>query len=764
MAGRAASGIITRYAGIQVQTSSLGTNIPVGWGTFRCRCNLVDYLDFKSQSQKAAAGKGGSNTTGYTYSATIILAVCEGPIDNITQVWANGKQYVHGSNGSGAADTGTLSATAQLDLSFSHGTIGQTPWSYLVSHHPDHAIGYSGLVIVFDNNYPLDTSASTPNHSFEVVRTTGFAVGGGYTGPDADPSLIVTDFFQNTRTGVPGWGAGLLDATSLAQYQAYCLAAGLLLSPVIDQQRSASDFLTEVLKATNATVVWSEGVLKFIPYGDTALSGNGKTFTPNLTPVYLLNDDSFVVQNAGEAPLKVDIQDQSDAYNVIQLEYLDRRNQYNMAIALASDAANVAQFGLRRKDPDTVHVICTPEVAAVSAQLYLQRTLYIRAQYKFALSWAFALLEPGDIVELTDAGLGLSAYPVRIIQIDEDEKGVLSLTCEDLLVGVSHAPLYAMATAAGTQTNTNVAAPPVEGAVGPIIFNPPAALTTSGVEMWAAVAGSGPNWGGANVWVSFDGTNYEMVGQAAAPARYGILTANFAAGADPDVTDTCSVDLSASGGVLTSAADAVADTSGTLCLVDNELISFSTATLTGPDAYNLTTYIRRGALNTAIAAHASGAKFVRVDQAIFQFPYLATQAGQTVSIKFQSFNPWGNGVEDLSTCVAYAATPIPAGARAPGGAAWTASGTTISNGGVSAPAILITGRSDNPSASAIEFFYRQSGTSAWLSAGTTSNSATQFLIASIATGQTYDVAVAYVVGGILGALQIITSGGTTTGG
>src|SRR5258708_38429738 len=64
-----------------------------------------------------------------------------------------------------------------------------------------------------------------------------FAVGGGYAGPDIDPSLMIADFFQNTRTGVPGWPAGLLDASSLAQYQAYCLASGLLLSPVIDQQR-----------------------------------------------------------------------------------------------------------------------------------------------------------------------------------------------------------------------------------------------------------------------------------------------------------------------------------------------------------------------------------------------------------------------------------------------------------------------------------------------------------------------------------------------
>src|ERR1700722_459270 len=198
MAGRTASNVITRYSGIQVQTSSLGLQIPVGWGVFRCNCNLVDYLDFISKAQKAASGKGGATTTGYSYTATIILAIIEGVIDAITQVWVDGKQYAYGSNGSGVPNTGngSTSAAAQVGLSIATGAIGQAVWSYLTSAHPTHAIGYSGLAIAYAENYALDSSASTPNHSFEVVRQTSFAVGGGYAGPDVDPSLMVTDFFQ----------------------------------------------------------------------------------------------------------------------------------------------------------------------------------------------------------------------------------------------------------------------------------------------------------------------------------------------------------------------------------------------------------------------------------------------------------------------------------------------------------------------------------------------------------------------------------------
>jgi len=740
MAGRSASSTITRYAGIQVQTSALGLNVPVGWGTFRCKCNLVDYLDFKSKSQTAAASKGGT-TTGYSYSATVILALCEGPIDSVSTIYVDGKVYTN------AAKT----ALAQANLNLNTGAIGQPVWSYLTSNHAAHAIGYSGLTIAYQSNYALDSGAQTPNHSFEVVRTASFGVAGT---PDADPSLVVTDFFTNVRYGVPSWASGLLG--DLTQYQDYCLAAGLLVSPVIDSQRSASDFLTELLKATNSTCVWSEGLLKFLPYGDTALTGNGRTYAPNNTPVYSLNDDDYIPQAAGDDPLTIDIEDQSDAYNVVQLEYLDRTNEYNMAIALASDAANVAQYGMRRKDPDTVHCIATPTVAALSAQLFLQRTLYIRSQFKFTLGWQFALLEPGDILELTDTALGLNACPVRIVQIDDDEDACRAIIAEDFPVGVSHAPLYTMQTGAAVSRDTNIdpggveanlllwsgdisqssawglsdatissgtqsdqygfstahAIIPTSGLNGahqviqavsssylfagvsytfgaclqagahhiaelrcgdgdgdgwnvvfdlsagvvlnvyetsgtypgnvtligygveptlvsgiwqcfitvqatalpagllnwfvyadddsadntwtgdgsnaiwvsqaqlrqgvalgvyaattttpaaPIVFNPPAALNDGGSTMFAAVAG-GPNWGGCNVWISIDGTDFNEIGTITSPARYGLLTASFPPHADPDTADTLSVDLGWSGGALAGASQASVDNGAT---------------------------------------------------------------------------------------------------------------------------------------------------------------------------------------------------------
>ena len=64
----------------------------------------------------------------------------------------------------------------------------------------------------------------------------------------------------------------------------------------------------------------------------------------------------------------------------------------------------------------------------------------------------------------------------------------------------------------------------------PVIFEPNATLTGGVAQVWIAASGgtagvADPNWGGCNVWISADGTNYSMVGTIEGPARMGVLSA-----------------------------------------------------------------------------------------------------------------------------------------------------------------------------------------------------------------------------------------------
>jgi hypothetical protein len=630
---------------MSVQSSSLGLPITLGWGRGRAKCNLGDYVAFKATAHTTttSAGKGlggGSKDTTYTYTASIIMHICEGPILGIRTVYRDTSVFTDGAT----------TALAQAGLSVALGSPTQSPWSYMVSQFPTHALAYSGIAYVYAQDYALGDSATLSNHSFEIDFE--IQLGGGV--PDADPKDILTDFLTSASHGVPGWGAGLIG--DLSDWSLYCRANNLLLSPVLESQAAANTIITEWCLATNSAPFWSEGVLKVRPYGDTAATGNGVTWTPNLTPIYDLTEDDFEASDTG--PVVLDIVDQSDAYNIVQLEFLDRANQYNVGIATASDLANIFEYGARKQDPTTVHSIVDAGIAQHAAQLYLQRVLYVREQYLFTLPWNFVLLEPCDYLSLTTTTdeLQLDNLLVRVVEIDEDENGMLAFTCEGVPGGAASAALYASHSSGGHQTNADVPPGPVST---PVLINAPTSLTGGDPEVWCAVASSSTTWGGCEVWISVDNVSYARVGVIEGPARYGVLTAALANHADPDTTNTLSVDLSSSLGTLGSATATEANAGGSLCLVGNELITYQTATLTGANAYNLTT-LRRGFEATIPASHSVGAEFVRLDDAIFKFSYASLNVGSTIYVKFPSFNIFDRAPEDLSTVTAYTVALAPA--------------------------------------------------------------------------------------------------------
>ena len=98
-----------------------------------------------------------------------------------------------------------------------------------------------------------------------------------------------------------------------------------------------------------------------------------------------------------------------------ELLYLPRNARahrlYGMSPVEARDQSQIELYGPRVGSTITAHEICDVSiVASVVAQTILQRALYIRAHFTFKLSWLYCLLDPMDIVEITDANLGLSNY------------------------------------------------------------------------------------------------------------------------------------------------------------------------------------------------------------------------------------------------------------------------------------------------------------------------------------------------------------------
>lgn len=612
----------SKLAGIDIQTSLLGTPISLGWGRAKVGCNLIDYVGFKAIPKTTkTGGKGGSSSTTYTYTASPIMLLCEGSIQSVRTVYR---------------DASVLSLTA-AGLSLATGTLTQSVWGYLTSLFPSHAVEYSSLAFVYAQDYPLGNSASLANHSFEVdfaVQMAGLA--------DADPKDIATDFLTNVSYGVTGWKSGLIG--SWAIWSLYCRAANLLLSPTLDAQASGADFLARIAEQSNSEFFWSEGVLKCKPYGDTAVTGNSVTWTPDLTPQYDLDEDDFI------GDVIMEIVDQTDAYNYVTIEFLDRTNQYEPAPMPAQDLDNIITYGLRKRDAKTMHDVKLASVAQTLAQIELQKSLYIRETFRFTLPEDFVLLEPMDYVTLTTTvdGLKLNRQLVLIKEIVEDEVGNLSFVASIVPGLTASAAAYAAHTSAGNQPAVDVDPGNI---VTPRIFNAPTSLATVDHEVWCAVAG-GVNWGGAFVWISADNVTYAQIGIIRGPARYGVLTAALANATDPDTTNTLSVNLTTSLGALGTATHAEADAGASMCLVGAELLAFADQTLTSAYNYNLT-YLRRGLRGTPPSAHSIGDTFIRIDDALFKFAYDPANSGGTIYLKFQSFNRYGRAVQDLAGVTAY---------------------------------------------------------------------------------------------------------------
>nr|WP_314592331.1 phage tail protein [uncultured Neisseria sp.] len=623
-----------RILSLQVQQSSQGLTLPVVYGRARVAGNLIWYGDFTTIETKTTTRQGGKGGGGvkqedisYTYEAAVMMALCEGEIKGIGRIWRDKEKF---------------ESLSQLRLNLAKGGDEQPTWTHLQQpKHQAQAINYSGTAYIYSPNYELTKSAQIYSHNFEVIGKMGYSS----SIPDANPSEIIRDMLTNQNYGC-GFPAENLGDTSV--YGVYCRAAGIFLSPVYSEQTEAQQNISELLEQTNSAAVFSQGRLKIVPYGDVKLSGNGAAYVPNLTPVYDLTDDDFIVSGA-EDPLKVERKTNADAYNQIQVEYLDRANDYNIAVAEVKDQANIEQYGLRPKDAVKMHGICDAKVANHVAQLLLQRALYVRNEYEFKLGWKYCLLEPMDLVTLTDEGLGLDKTPVRIIEIEEDEEGVLTVKAEDFPMGAATATAYPTQPSLGYSADYNKSP---GNAHAPVVFEAPLQLTGGEPQIWLATAG-GDMWGGAEVWISTDGDSYTRIGATNKKARFGSLSAPLASGAVFDRANTLNVEISA--GQMTGGTEQDSRDLLTLCYVDGEFLAYETAELKGVGRYTLGN-LTRGAYGSTIDRHNAGGQFVRIDEAMFKYAVPANWVGRTVWVKLVSFNVFGSGVQELAEVPAYSYT------------------------------------------------------------------------------------------------------------
>lgn len=633
-----------QFTGLAAQTSTSAIGIPIGFGKNRSSPNIIWQADFKANKKKQRAGKGGPKQVTYTYSGSFIMALGWGPILDVTRVWK---------------DQSKVTEYSELGMSLFLGSTPQSPWGYLTSSHPDEAIGYPGIAYLAVSNYDLGQSNSLPQHSFEVEwPLMGTQVGGN---GDADPAQIIEAFLTNPSYGV-GFDFTVFNqdtvfsgpdapTTGDSAYQTYCRAMSFGLSPVISDQQAAGEILERWAKLTNTAIVWNGYEIKLRPYGSESVTGNGVTYLPDFSVAYSLNDKDFLKEE-GSDPITFDRVDPADAKNGYSITISNRDNEYNDLPVSWRDQGLIDQYGYRKADPMDAKEICEPSMAAKVVSLIGQRVAYIRNKFMFKLGPQYQLIEPMDVLECVDPILG--SFLVLVTSFEETDDDNYEVVAEEYHGSVTNPASVLVQSTTNTPVNTSVSPGSVNA---PIVIEVPVSLTraeATNPEIWVAVSGSDENWGGAFVWASTDDVTYDQIGNVDTAARMGVLTANLPDYnlANPDTVNTLRVSLDQSRGEL---EDATADDAAafvTLSWVDGEFISYQNVDATGEFDYDITT-LYRGLYGSTTNAHTTGDRFVRLDDSVFKYSVPPQFIGKTVYFKFQSYNQFGSGVEDLASCTAY---------------------------------------------------------------------------------------------------------------
>lgn len=606
-------------ADFQINTASYGEVVPEILGTTRVSGNIIDYEDFTAHEHRATTrtGKGGGSKhtdISYTYTVAAAIALCEGPIAGIGKVWKDKEVYQY--------------PNESIQLTLFNGAVAQAPWPYMTSKHPDKALPYSGLAYMA-GVVDLGDRGSLPQYNFEVygkLRDTG-------DGVDVNPADYIEHVLQSVGADVQIEG--------IENFRAYCKAADILIStPPAQKSAKAQQIINDIAEITNSLVFWSTDRLKIVPLADKPIG----TWTPANQIQYDLAADDFIAGTDGQLIL-YKRKDTSEAYNEATVEFINRANSYEKETVSFEVVADVQRNGLKPASKKTAHYLYTKARAQYYAEQLAMKRLYAKTQYTFRLDWAFCTLEVGDLVTLTDEACQLNKQIVVITAVNEAADGQLEFTAEGKPAGTYAPARYDVHENERPFIDYNQAAPSVNDVA---IFQ--TVGDVGGNQVFIGVnAPSG--WGGCSVWLSDNGENYIRIGSITQQARMGRTRLAF-----NETANACEVTLNQ--GTLKGGTHIDAERANTLCWVSGEALSYEGATMAPNNQFSLTGLVR-GQYGTNAISHNSGERFIRVDEALFRYPYRKEDIGKTIHLKFTSMNLFGSNEQELDEVQAYQYTLTP---------------------------------------------------------------------------------------------------------
>ena len=508
-----------------------------------------------------------------------------------------------------------------------HGWKIRFSWRYSVDLS-GYSRPYDGIAYIASEALGCDYQNALPQLEVEVKSTAD---------GDVNPADIIPDILS--RIGVPGTmvdcetGPDGLAASGLRRW---CAQTGTLISPAFTEQKACSEHLDDLLGVIGATAVWSEGKLRFVPLGESTVG----TYAPQTTSCADLTNDHFLTEDG--PPVLVSHVAPQDVFNTLEVRYTEGNPESGLGVykeqtQTYSDSTDIAARGTIKGSQVDALCITSGPLAKRVAQFLTERQLRKTATYSFTLGAQFMFLEPGDLVTLTETGLGLSSVAVRLLTKSESSDGRLSFTAETW---------SGLAYPSTTTVETGYNAPPAQVSAPPQEANMPSmSLSADGRTVYLAASGAAKDFGGCEVWTSYDNATFTFRASLG-PACHGQLTAQLLAGAAVDAANTLAVDVTASRRLLPATGEVI---------VGQERIAYGSRSGSA-GVYSLTS-LRRGIAGTWSVAHDSGTSFMLVDSNVLELD-VAGHEGGTLYVKLVPFNISGQKTGSLASAVAWS-MPIP---------------------------------------------------------------------------------------------------------
>lgn len=689
-----------RISDFQINSASYGEVVPVVLGTTRLSGNIIQWEDFTAHEHRTSqrVGKGGrkkATSISYTYTVAVAIGLCEGPIKRIGKVWIDKETYQYPND--------KIGLTAYL------GEVGQAPWPYAVSKHPDRALPYSGLCYMA-GVVDMGQRASLPTFNFEIQGQL-LETGDGLDVNPADYIVYVLKSVGIEETAIDG----------IDNFRNYCSQADILISsPPETKSQKAQQIVSDIADICNCYLFWSNDRLKIVPLADKPI----KSWNPHSQIQYDLTEDDFLSGSDGRL-VEYKRKSNSESYNTATVEFINRANSYEKEAVTFEVLADVQRNGMKPAPSYSAHYIYTKARAMYLAEQLAMKRLYERNQYSFKLDWAFCRLEPGDLVTLTESTCGLNRQIVVITDVQEAQDGELQITAIGKPPGMYAPTKYDVHENERPFVDYNK---PAQSILDATFIQPPADVVGQGQELWVGVS-TPQEWGGCEVWMSDDPTaNFQSMGMLNTTARIGKLVSSLASDGN-----SCIVRMV--NGTLKSGTHIDAERGNTVCYINGECLSYETATLNTDGTVTLNNLVR-GQFNTPIGSHSAGDKLSRLDEDFMRIPYRKQDVGKKIYAKFTSLNNLGGQQEDISRVKQYEYTIqeyfIP-----------EVSEFTLSNKyrqlGGKAIAYDLVAKFTPPNLktlSTVVAWYREQGTSEWIYGGDGNG---QIVISQCEVGKTYDV-------------------------